>query len=47
MKLEIVEIKQIGVLKKIDSWFMIELPKHQTCYHANAQQVKAVKASIG
>ena len=42
MKLEIVEIKQIDVLKQIDSWFMIELSRHQTCYHANTKQVKAV-----
>ena len=36
MKLEIFKINQI------DLWFMIELPRHQICYHANAKQVKAV-----
>ena len=30
-KLEIFEINQI------DLWFMIELPRHQICYHANAK----------
>ena len=42
MKLEIFEINQISVFKQIDSWFMIELPRHQICYHANTKQVKAV-----
>jgi hypothetical protein len=36
MKLEIFEINQI------DLWFMIELPRHQICYHANPKQVKVV-----
>ena len=36
MKLEIFEINLV------DSWFMIELPRHQICYHANAKMVKAV-----